>query len=34
MARLVGLRLRERWSTWTREPFVSGSGTHISNYGK
>jgi SAM-dependent methyltransferase len=34
MARLAGLHLRERWSTWTREPFVSGSGTHISVYGK
>ena len=34
MARLAGLRLRERWSTWTREPFVSGSEKHVSVYGR
>jgi SAM-dependent methyltransferase len=30
MAQLAGLRLRERWSNWQREPFSSGSGKHIS----
>ena len=32
MARLAGLRLRERWSNWKREPFTSESGKHISIY--
>ncbi|MGZ5297663.1 MAG: class I SAM-dependent DNA methyltransferase, partial [Actinomycetota bacterium] len=30
MARLAGLRLRERWADWDRTPFSSGSGKHIS----
>lgn len=30
MAQLAGLRLRERWSNWQREPFSSASGKHIS----
>jgi SAM-dependent methyltransferase len=30
MARLAGLRLRERWATWKREPFPSASWSHIS----
>ncbi len=30
MARLAGMRLRERWGGWTREPFTSESTTHIS----
>jgi SAM-dependent methyltransferase len=30
MARLAGLRLRERWSDWDRSTFTSASGTHIS----
>lgn len=30
MARLAGLRLRDRWASWTREPFTSDSRTHIS----
>jgi len=30
MARLVGLRLRERWSAWDRSPFPSPGGGHIS----
>ena len=33
MAQLAGLRLRERWSNWRREPFTSESGQHISVYG-
>ena len=30
MARLAGMRLRERWASWTREPFTSASREHIS----
>ena len=30
MARLAGLRLRERWADWDRTPFSSGSPKHIS----
>lgn len=32
MARLAGLRLRERWSGWQRQAFTSDSGAHISVY--
>ena len=32
MAQLAGLRLRERWSGWRREPFTSDSQKHISVY--
>ena len=32
MARLAGLRLRERWGGWQREPFTSDSPIHISIY--
>ena len=32
MAQLAGLRLRERWSNWKREPFTSESTKHISVY--
>jgi SAM-dependent methyltransferase len=32
MAQLAGLRLRERWSNWKREPFTSESMQHISVY--
>jgi SAM-dependent methyltransferase len=32
MARLAGLRLRERWGGWRREPFTSASGQHVSLY--
>jgi SAM-dependent methyltransferase len=34
MARIAGLRLRERWSGWRREPFTSESTTHISVWEK
>jgi SAM-dependent methyltransferase len=34
MAQLAGLRLRERWATWTREPFTSDSHQHISVWEK
>jgi hypothetical protein len=30
MARLAGLRLRERWSDWNRTPFTGDSDHHIS----
>ena len=32
MAQLAGLRLRERWSNWKREPFTSQSTKHVSIY--
>jgi SAM-dependent methyltransferase len=34
MAKLAGLRLRERWSNWHREPFASTSTSHISVWEK
>ena len=34
MARLAGLRLRERWGSWSREPFTSASGAHVSVWEK
>jgi SAM-dependent methyltransferase len=34
MARLAGLRLRERWGGWKREPFTSVSRSHVSVYEK
>jgi SAM-dependent methyltransferase len=30
MARLAGMRLRERWGGWKREPFTSASAKHVS----
>jgi SAM-dependent methyltransferase len=30
MAELAGMRLRERWSGWSREPFTRESRTHVS----
>ena len=32
MARLAGLRLRDRWGGWRREPFTSESKLHVSVY--
>jgi SAM-dependent methyltransferase len=32
MARLAGLRLRERWGGWAREPFTASSPGHVSVY--
>jgi len=32
MARLAGLRLRERWGGWTGEPFTAASWRHVSVY--
>jgi SAM-dependent methyltransferase len=34
MARLAGLRLRERWAGWKRESFTSLSESHVSIYEK
>lgn len=34
MARLAGLRLRERWNGWQREPFTSLSDSHVSVWQK
>jgi SAM-dependent methyltransferase len=34
MAQLAGMRLRERWSDWTREPFTSDSRKHVSVWEK
>jgi SAM-dependent methyltransferase len=33
MARLAGLRLRERWGGWDRRPFDARSALHVSVYG-
>jgi len=30
MARIAGMRLRERWRDWAREPFTSDSTSHVS----
>jgi SAM-dependent methyltransferase len=30
MARIAGMRLRERWADWSREPFTSESRKHVS----
>jgi SAM-dependent methyltransferase len=34
MARLAGMRLRERWTGWRREPFTGDSRSHVSVYEK
>ena len=34
MARLAGMRLRERWAGWQREPFTSESAKHVSVWEK
>ena len=34
MARIAGLRLRERWSGWSRTPFTSASAMHVSVWEK
>ncbi len=34
MARIAGMRLRERWAGWEREPFTSESGSHVSVWQK
>ena len=32
MARIAGLRLRDRWSGWNEEPFTADSWRHVSVY--
>jgi SAM-dependent methyltransferase len=34
MARIAGLRLRDRWAGWRREPFTAESTTHVSVWEK
>jgi SAM-dependent methyltransferase len=34
MAQIAGLRLRERWAGWSREPFTSESRSHVSVWQK
>jgi SAM-dependent methyltransferase len=34
MARIAGLRLRERWADWNRDPFTSDSTKHVSVWEK
>jgi hypothetical protein len=34
MALIAGMRLRERWSGWQREPFTSESTKHVSVWEK
>ena len=34
MARIAGLRLKERWGGWRREPFTSRSELHVSVWGR
>jgi len=34
MARIAGLRLKDRWGGWEREPFDSRSSAHVSVYGR
>jgi hypothetical protein len=34
MARLAGLRLRDRWEDWHRRPFTSDSARHVSVFEK
>jgi len=32
MARIAGLRLRDRWGGWNGEPFTAASWRHVSVY--
>jgi SAM-dependent methyltransferase len=34
MARIAGLRLRDRWAGWTKEPFTADSRSHVSVWEK
>ena len=34
MGRIAGLRLRDRWGGWSREPFTAASTRHVSVYGE
>jgi hypothetical protein len=34
MARIAGLRLRDRWADWDRTPFTEDSESHVSVWTK
>ena len=34
MAEMAGMRLRDRWASWDRQPFTSDSGSHVSIWEK
>jgi SAM-dependent methyltransferase len=34
MARIAGLRLKERWAGWNREPFTAASALHVFVFGR
>ncbi len=34
MARIAGLRLKQRWGGWNREPYTAASSLHVSVYGR
>jgi hypothetical protein len=34
MARIAGLRLKDRWAGWTQEPFTATSTRHVSVYAR
>ena len=34
MARLAGMRLRDRWAGWDRQPFTGESSQHVSAWEK
>jgi hypothetical protein len=34
MAEMAGMRLRDRWAGWKREPFMSESRQHVSVWEK
>ena len=34
MARLAGLRLRDRWGDWSKEPFTSASTSQVAVFEK
>ena len=34
MAQIAGLRLRDRWAGWTKEPFTAASRSHVSVWEK
>ena len=34
MARLAGLRLKDRWEDWSKTPFTPSSQSHVWVYGR
>jgi hypothetical protein len=34
MARLAGLRLKDRWEDWSKTPFTPSSQSHVSVYSR